>query len=113
MTAIACPRAGQIPSFSREIGRPSAAESMWESSGTRRPGDGVSTSTHRARFAAQSGGDPEEYGVDGSGYQDHDIRGKSTPREKDSPSRFKRTRPTRCRRTDARKIMEFRIVMHC
>ena len=34
-------------------------------------------------------GDPEVYGVDGSGYQDHVIRGKSTPRERDSPSRFK------------------------
>jgi hypothetical protein len=33
IAAIACPRAGQIPTFSRRIGQPSAAESMWESSG--------------------------------------------------------------------------------
>ena len=64
----------------------------------------VSPRRHTARgSAAQSGGDPEEYAVDGSGYQNHVIRGKSTPREGDSPSRFKRARPTRCRRTDARR----------
>jgi hypothetical protein len=109
IAAIMCPRAGQIPS-SRAIGRPSAAESRWESSGTRRPGDDVSTSTHRARFAAQSGGDFEEYGVNGSGYQNHAIRGSrrhvkgSRHRVSNAPDQRGVVGPTRasCGRSNAR-----------